>query len=118
MVRRLIQRICVIGIVAVVTSNAAMAITSANTVPATHSGVITSAITANNLKPAVCSGITITNLAVGSGTVTGTKGQSNLILGSAANDKLGHNGGGWGPDCCVGGGGTNTFRASCAVSVP
>ena len=117
MLLEVVRRVSLLGLAAMLVTGVAWGWTSSNTVPATHLGRYTEAITPDKLKPAACSGITVTNLVVGSGIIPGTNG-SDLILGSAQNDTLGSNGVGHGPDCCLGGGGTNTFRRSCTVSVP
>lgn len=92
---------------------AVSATTASNTVPTSHAAKLTRTITANDIKPSACSGITIADLVVGSGTITG--GSANdLILGSSGNDTLGVQNNG-GSDCCVGGGGTTTYKNSCTV---
>jgi hypothetical protein len=117
MVLDLIRRMGLAGIATVLVICAVWGLTASNTVPSTHAGQYSEAITPDQLKPAACAGITLTNLVTGSGTITGTN-RSNLILGSSGDDTLGSNGVGQGPDCCVGGGGTDTFRTSCTVRVP
>jgi hypothetical protein len=93
------------------------AMTAGNTVAQSHAGVITQTITPKALAPAACSGLTLTNLVTGSG--TDLKGSADsLILANTGNDKLGSNGEAFGPDCCVGGSGDDTFERSCAVTVP
>jgi len=91
--------------------------TASNLVAPSHAGRITDTITPDKLKPAACAGITVTHLSTGAGAVPGTAA-NDLILGSAGNDTLGSNAAGQGADCCVGGGGVDTFNKSCAVSVP
>jgi hypothetical protein len=88
--------------------------TASNAVPSSHAAVITQSISANSLKPSACSGISIDELVVGSGTVPGTSA-NDLILGSPNNDMLGQNGAAKGPDCCLAGGGINSYRNSCLV---
>ena len=109
-----------------------VALTAANTVPATNVGRSTSPITPNDLKPAACAGISVTVIVVGSGTFTGGAA-SELILGSAGVDTirggtgndciLGGGGndslrGDGGTDVCIGGPGTDTFFASCETQIP
>jgi hypothetical protein len=89
------------------------AVTASNVVPTSHAWAGTQAITANTLKPSACASITIADLAIGSGTVSGTS-SNDLILGSSGNDTLGSKTGG-GSDCCIAGGGSNTYQTSCTV---
>jgi hypothetical protein len=110
----LLQRLGLLGLVGLLAGCAATAMTAQSTVPASHAGTITQAITPNDLKPSVCAGITVTNLVTGSGTVAGTSA-NDLILGSAGNDTLGAKDTTQGSDCCVGGGGTNTYRNGCTA---
>ena len=78
-----------------------MVAATANTVPATRVDYNVSAITINDLKPAACAGLSLTNLIIGSGTLTGTSG-NDLILGSSGVDVIDGLGGN---DCILGGGG-------------
>lgn len=79
------------------------AIAAANTVPSTRITSQGDAIGINELKPSACSGIYLTNLISGSGTMIGTEG-NDLILGSSGADSIDGLGG---DDCIVGGGGTD-----------
>jgi len=95
-----------------------------NTVPTSRLLDFTTPITANDLKPAECSGIILTVKVIGSGTINGTgandlivggpgadtidaKGANDCILGGAGNDSIDGSGG---TDVCIGGPGTNTFN--------
>jgi Ca2+-binding RTX toxin-like protein len=89
-----------LGVLALLVTSVALVATAANTVPGTNLGRFTQAITANTLKPAACSGITLTNLVIGN---TGTAA-NDLVLGSAAADVMD---GGAGNDCILGGGGND-----------
>jgi len=109
-----------------------VALTAANTVPATNAGRSTQAITPNDLKPAACAALNLTAKLAGSGTFSGG-GASELILGSSGVDTIR---GGAGDDCilggggddslrgdagtdvCIGGPGTDTFFASCETQIP
>ena len=62
-------------------------------------------VTADDLKPAQCASITLTNLVTGTGTITGTAG-NDLILGSASADTIDGQGG---DDCILGGGGDDSL---------
>jgi Ca2+-binding RTX toxin-like protein len=108
-----------------------LALTATNAVPATRAGRQQAAITPNTLKPSACSGITVTALRVGSGTINGSAaaelilgsagvdtidgaGGSDCIVGGAGNDVLR---GGAGTDVCIGGLGTDTFPAGCETQI-
>jgi Ca2+-binding RTX toxin-like protein len=91
--------IFLIGLIAV---NAASAFAAANSVPATRLDDDTLPITANDLKPAECAALNLTNIVVAG---DGTAG-NDLILGTAGNDTLSGSGG---DDCIVGGGGDDSL---------
>ncbi len=129
--RRLARR-GLFALALVVTVVFAVALTAANTVPATSLGKTTLPITPNDLKPAACAGISVTAIVTGSGTFSGGN-PSELILGSAGVDTirggagndciLGGGGndslrGDGGTDVCIGGPGTDTFFASCETQIP
>ncbi|WP_269447648.1 calcium-binding protein [Anaerolinea thermophila] len=77
------------------------AFAAANIVPFTHLGEILRANTVNDFKPPECAALNLTNIVVGSGTLTGTN-QNDLILASPFNDTVnGRNG----SECILGGGG-------------
>jgi Ca2+-binding RTX toxin-like protein len=100
-------------------------------VPASRADRETDTITANKLKPTSCSGLTLTRVLTGSGTITDGS-QSSLILGGSAIDTIrggggadcllggGGNdslGGDSGTDVCIGGPGTDTFTSSCETKI-
>lgn len=90
------------------------AIAASNTVPATLLSETSRPITANDLKPPGCAGITVTNLIVGSGaTVNGTNA-NDLILGNGANQTINGRGG---DDCIVGGAGTHILNGDAGNDV-
>jgi len=97
------------------------AIAAANTVPSTRITSQGGAIGINELKPSACSGIYLTSLVSGSGTLTGTEG-NDLILGSSGADMIDGLGGddcivgGGGIDICTGGLGTDIF-VSCETQI-
>ena len=108
-----------------------VALTATNVVPTSRAGRSTASITANALKPAACSAISLKGITVGSGTFDDT-GNSNLVLGSSGVDTirglggndciLGGGGddslnGGGGTDVCIGGPGTDTFTATCETQI-
>ena len=85
------------------------AFTASNTVPVTSISQTTQSITPLQLEPAECisSGITVTSIVSGAGSVTSTAANQ-LVLGSSGNDTLSDTAGG--NDCLVGGAGTDTFN--------
>lgn len=105
--------------------------TASNTVPPSRLGESTHAIGPNDLKPAACAGITVTNMMVGTGSaiLNGTNA-SNLLIGvpgtltinaRQGNDCVAGNSavlvinGGAGTDVCIGG--ASTTFAQCEVTV-
>ena len=94
--------IFLIGLIAV---SAASAFAAANSVPATRLDDDSLPITANNLKPAECAALNLTNIVVAG---NGTAG-NDLILGTAGNDNLRGLGG---DDCIVGGDGNDRLRGN------
>jgi Ca2+-binding RTX toxin-like protein len=114
---RMLRPIVGLALVGMIGYGMATVTTAGNVVPASHAGRITDTITPDKLKPAACAGLTLTSISIGAGKIPGTAG-NDLILGSAGNDTLGSNAPNQGTDCCVGGGGADTFLKSCAVSVP
>jgi Ca2+-binding RTX toxin-like protein len=116
-------RLLTFGLAALIIISSATAFAAANTTPATNVGYQTVNVSINNLKPSTCTGLFLTNLVTGAGTLTGTEG-NDLILGSPDIDVidglggddciLGGGGddqvtGGDGTDICIGGPGTDTF---------
>ena len=119
------QRLITFGTLILVLFSVVMAIAATNTVPATLLDYKALSLDMSNFKPSACAGISVTNLVIGTGTITGTAA-NDLILGgsgadlidsSAGNDCiLGGGGddqitGGDGSDVCLGGPGTDAFTA-------
>jgi Ca2+-binding RTX toxin-like protein len=108
-------------LLALILASAMTAIAAANTVPSTRITNQKKSISANNLKPAACTSINLTNIVTGSGAISGTSG-NDLILGSPGSDVIDGSGG---DDCIVGGGGVdsctgglgNDIFVSCEVSI-
>jgi Ca2+-binding RTX toxin-like protein len=103
---RKVAGLSVFAVAAVLFVGAGSALTAGNTVPATHAGSVTRGIAANDLKPAACAGITLTDLVTGSGTFSGTNG-NDLIVGGPGNDTIN---GKAGDDCILGGGGNDSIN--------
>jgi Ca2+-binding RTX toxin-like protein len=78
------------------------AFTADNTVPGGTVSSSTFAITADALKPASCTGFSLTTIVSGA---TGTAG-NDLLLGTSGTDVMS---GGNGNDCIIGGGGADTI---------
>jgi Ca2+-binding RTX toxin-like protein len=102
-------------------------LTGANAVPATSLGAASGTVGPDDLKPAACSGLALTAIAVGNG-----GNAAELVLGSAGNDTMRGNArndcvvggagddalrGDAGTDVCIGGPGTDTFHASCETQI-
>jgi Ca2+-binding RTX toxin-like protein len=81
--------------------SAVTAIAATNTVPTTRADESSAGIGINSLKPAACTGLSLSGTVSGSGTITGSAG-NDLILGSSGADTIDGLGGN---DCIVGGGG-------------
>jgi Ca2+-binding RTX toxin-like protein len=92
-------------------------------VPSSNVGRQSLPVTAEDIKPAACEALYLTNIVSGSGTLTGTAA-NDLIIGSAGADTIDGLGGddciisssgddlitgGDGTDVCLGGPGMNTF---------
>jgi Ca2+-binding RTX toxin-like protein len=87
-------------------------------------------VTADDLKPAACNGLYLTNIVSGSGSLTGTA-FNDLLIGSAGVDTIDGLGGddcivagnaddivigGDGNDACLGGPGTDMLDATCEMA--
>lgn len=118
-------------VVATLAATTMLGLMAGNTVPGSKAANRSSTVTAEQLKPSTCNGITLTAVVTGSVTVSGG-GASELVLGSSLVDAMsGGNGddcilagasndslnGGPGTDVCIGGPGTDTFNASCETQI-
>jgi RTX calcium-binding nonapeptide repeat (4 copies) len=95
----------IFGLIALILFSIGTAVAASNTVPATRADLKTRSIGINDYKPSSCSGLSLTTLVTGSGTITGTDG-NDLILGSSGIDTIDGLGGN---DCIVSGGGDDTI---------
>jgi Ca2+-binding RTX toxin-like protein len=93
------------GLLTLIVVSVATAFAAGITVPASNIGLDTVQVTADDLKPSACNGITLTQTISGSGTLTGTSG-NDLIIGSAGADSIDGMGG---DDCILGGDGDDTL---------
>ena len=104
------RRVALGLIVAVLCANVGSALTAANAVPTSRSDQVDQAITANALKPAACSALTLTAV-VFNGVGTGA---NELLLGTSGIDSLT---GAGGDDCVVGGAGADTLSGGAGTDV-
>lgn len=105
MIRPLLTLSGVIILVLILTS-AFSTMAASNSIPKTGISQHVRAITANDLKPPECAGITVTNKVSGTGSFSGTDA-NDLIIGSAAADLIVDINGN---DCILGGGGDDTLE--------
>jgi len=116
-------RFLIFGLIALIIISTMTAVAAGNTVPSTRVDSKVISFNINHLRPSACTGLTLTNLITGSGTLTGTA-INDLIVASSSIDTIdGADGndcivggggddiidGGAGNDICVGGPGTDTF---------
>jgi Ca2+-binding RTX toxin-like protein len=110
-------------VIATLAATTMLGLMAGNTVPGSKAANRSSTVTAEQLKPSACNGITLQQVVTGSVTINGGA-QSELILGSSSVDSIsGNNGndcivagggndalnGGAGTDVCIGGTGNNTY---------
>ena len=111
MIRRNLQRFILLSLGTLIVLSVVSAYAANIAVPPTYLTDQSSAVTANSLKPAACSGITVTTIvycpATG-GNCDGTNA-SELIIGSPAIDNITGRGG---SDCILGGGGADDITGS------
>jgi len=111
MIRKNILRLVFIVLVLLIFVSAAFAFAANNVVPVTRLTDQRSAITANTLKPAECSAITLTAIVYcpsGGGACNGSNA-SELVIGSPNVDVIQGKGG---TDCIVGGGGDDEITGN------
>ncbi len=100
-----ILRTLLILLIILILASGIFALAASNSIPPTSAGTDTVALNPDDIKPAECNSITLTELVQGSGTITGTTG-NDLILGSGGNDMIDGLGG---DDCILGGDGDDTI---------
>lgn len=101
------------GLVALILFTSVTAVAATNTIPVTRLDHAVSSVNINSLKPSTCSGLILTNLVSGSGTLTGTEG-NDLILASSGVDIIDGLGG---DDCILGGGGDDSINGGSGTDV-
>lgn len=103
------SRYVILSLIALIVFSVLNAAAAGISVPSTRLAELSSAITANSLKPPACAGLNLSSILVcpaGGGNCDGTDA-SELILGSATIDNIS---GGKGDDCILGGGGIDAIR--------
>ncbi len=109
----LILKIVLIGLIVLVVASVASAYAATITIAPSNIGITTVDVNADDLKPAACAALHLTNIVHGSGTITGTSG-NDLIIGSSGNDVIDGLGG---DDCIVGGGGDDIINGNDGTDV-
>ncbi|MEP7133812.1 MAG: hypothetical protein ABI904_02650 [Chloroflexota bacterium] len=98
-------RLVTFGLLALIVISVATAFAAGITTPSSNVGYASALVTAEDIKPAACNGITLTQIISGSGTLTGTSG-NDLIIGSSSADTIDGLGG---DDCILSGGGDDSI---------
>ena len=98
------------GLLTIVAAAVTAAFTAANTVPLSSAGVSTFPVTANELAPSQCAGISLGNVVIATGSTTNGTAANDLILGKAGAGSFSLTGGA-GNDCIVAGGGAGTTNS-------
>jgi hypothetical protein len=100
------SRFIIYSLFILILTSAVTAIAATNTVPSTRVINRGEYISINDLKPAACASMDLTNIVSGAGTLIGTTG-NDLILGSSGADVIAGLGGN---DCIVSGGGDDSLN--------
>ena len=98
-------RLAFLGLGTLILISVITAFSAGIVVTSTNLGVQSSVPTANEFKPYLCEGLSLSNTIQGIGTIVGTSG-NDLILGSPENDIIDGNGG---DDCILSGGGNDNL---------
>jgi Ca2+-binding RTX toxin-like protein len=106
-------QILMIGFTMLIVMSVVVAAAAANTVPAIRLDDQSLSVTANDLKPASCAALYLTNIVSGSGTITGTN-ENDLIIGGPGNDTIDGLGG---DDCILADDGDDTIDGSSDTDV-
>jgi len=131
MITRILHRLALFGLIALILASVITAVAAANTVPPSRLTDQSRPITANDLKPPECAALNLREIVVGSGDIKGT-GKNELILGSSGPDTIrslpgddcilggggdDHLSGDKDTDVCIGGPGNDTFDDSCETQI-
>ena len=101
------------GLLALILVSITSAFAAGISVPASNVGQRSIPVTAEDIKPAACTGSYLTNIISGSGTLTGTTA-NDLIIGSAGVDTIDGLGG---DDCILGGNGDDFITGSDGIDI-
>lgn len=101
-------RLFILGLIALMAVSVVSAFAAGISVPAVNAGQQSVPVTAEDIKPAACGALFLTNIVSGAETLTGTAG-NDLIIGSADTDLIDGLGGN---DCILGGGGIDTITGN------
>ncbi len=114
MIKRIIFRLAIFGLGAVILTSLVSAVATSNTVPGTHVGRSTRPIDANALKPSQCAALNLTAVVVCTGGNCNGTSASELIIGTSGSDTIRSKGG---TDCILGGGGGDDITGGGAGDV-
>lgn len=114
MIAKNLPRLLIILLVVIILLSVVSAFAANIIVPTTRLTNQVRAITANTLKPAQCSGITLTTITYCSGGICNGGNADELIIGSSNADTIQGKGG---EDCIIGGGGNDDITGSQAKDV-
>jgi Ca2+-binding RTX toxin-like protein len=103
-----VLRLVFLGLLALLIVSVVSAFAAGLSVPASNVGQESVPVTAEDIKPAACGGIYLSNIVRGSGTFTGTAA-NDLIIGSAGTDTID---GAGGDDCILGSAGDDSLAGS------
>lgn len=103
-----VLRLVFLGLFALLIVSVVSAFAAGLNMPASNLGQQSVAVTAEDVKPAACGGIYLSNIVRGSGTFTGTAA-NDLIIGSAGTDTID---GAGGDDCIMGSAGDDSLIGS------
>jgi Ca2+-binding RTX toxin-like protein len=98
-------RLFILGLLAVTIVSVISAFAAGISVPASNVGQQSVPVIAEDIKPAACGALYLTNIVRGSGTLTGTSA-NDLIIGGASADTID---GAGGDDCILGSGGDDAL---------
>jgi Ca2+-binding RTX toxin-like protein len=102
-----------LGSLALIVSSIISAFAAGISIPASNIEKQSITVTAEDIKPAACAGLSLTDTISGSGTLTGTPANE-LIIGSALADTID---GAGGNDCILGGSGDDTITGNDGIDV-
>lgn len=114
MIQKNMSRLFLVLLVSLMVLGAVSAFAANIVVPVTHLTNQAKAITANTLKPASCSAITLTSVVICTGGNCDGTGANELLLGTSNAERIRGRGG---TDCIVGGGGNDQLVGNGASDV-